>query len=87
MRIGGGREAFEAALTENDVQWRANVASTGRMNGYSFRDTGHVDAAGKPVGLKASDLDREAVLGRLPKDLVLRPVQVRVPPGRAQEVP
>lgn len=77
QRMGGGREHFEAALTEAGVQWRANVASTGRMNGYSFHAPGHNDAQGDPVWWKASDLDRSLSWGRLSKDLA--PCEVVVP--------
>ncbi|BDB63556.1 MULTISPECIES: relaxase/mobilization nuclease domain-containing protein [unclassified Rhodococcus (in: high G+C Gram-positive bacteria)] len=62
VSAGGGLEAFEAALTSNPVapvQVRRNEASTGRMNGYSFHLSGHVDAEGTPVWFSASQLDRK----------------------------
>lgn len=80
QRMGGGREHFEDALNEAGVQWRANVASTGRMNGYSFHAPGHVDAQGEPVWWKASELDRSLSWGRLSKALAAREVEVKVPP-------
>ncbi|WP_432537880.1 relaxase/mobilization nuclease domain-containing protein [Kineococcus arenarius] len=62
---GLGRETFEAALTEAGVQARANVASTGRVSGYSFALDGHQDAAGAPVWFKGSALGRELSWSRL----------------------
>ncbi|MDH6171027.1 hypothetical protein M2284_005334 [Rhodococcus sp. LBL1] len=61
IAAGQGAEAFEAALAANPitrVQMRRNVASTGRMNGYSFNLPGYNDAAGEPIWLPASKLDR-----------------------------
>lgn len=78
QRTGGGRERFEAALTDVGVQWRANIASTGRMNGYSFHVPGHVDAAGQALWWKASDLDRSLSWGKLSKALELAPVKTYV---------
>jgi len=57
LAAGRGRAAFEAELDLAGVAWRANVASTGRMNGYSFA-TAAVDKHGEPVWLAASKLDR-----------------------------
>jgi len=45
---GKGTDRFEAELDRLGVGWRKNVASTGRMNGYSFQSSG-TDAAGGPV--------------------------------------
>lgn len=56
---GLGREHFEALLAEQQVLFRANVASTGRMSGYSFGLPGHVNAQGEQVWFKASQLDKE----------------------------
>lgn len=55
---GLGREAFERALLTQGVDFRANVASTGRVSGYSFALLDHTDAQGAPVWWKASQLDR-----------------------------
>lgn len=78
VRVGGGVAEFEAALRENGVQFRANVASTGRVSGYSFHQPGHVDAKGEPIWLKASDLDRSLSWGKLSKALSSPPPQ-RIP--------
>ncbi|WP_432498667.1 relaxase/mobilization nuclease domain-containing protein [Kineococcus gypseus] len=55
---GAGREGFEAALQRAGVGYRANVAATGRISGYSFALPGHVDLAGEAVWFRASQLDR-----------------------------
>lgn len=62
---GLGRETFEAALTEAGVQARANVASTGRVSGYSFALQGYQDEAGAQVWFKGSALGRELSWTRL----------------------
>ncbi|MGH3799386.1 MAG: relaxase/mobilization nuclease domain-containing protein [Pseudonocardiaceae bacterium] len=72
IAAGQGIEAFEAALAANPitpVQVRRNVASTGRMNGYSFNLSGYVDAAGEPIWLPASKLDRRLSWSQLEKVL------------------
>jgi hypothetical protein len=51
---GLGRDAFEAGLTDFGVAFRANVASTGRMNGYSFTLEGWTDGTGAQVWVPAS---------------------------------
>jgi hypothetical protein len=56
---GGGRLAFEAALTEAGVNYRANIARNGRMNGYSFSVPGWVDADGAQVWSAASRVSRD----------------------------
>ncbi|WP_301851136.1 relaxase/mobilization nuclease domain-containing protein [Rhodococcus pyridinivorans] len=61
IAAGQGAEAFEQALAANPitrVQVRRNIAKTGRMNGYSFNLPGYTDAAGEPIWLPASKLDR-----------------------------
>ncbi|WP_432548403.1 relaxase/mobilization nuclease domain-containing protein [Kineococcus sp. SYSU DK004] len=55
---GAGREGFEAALERAGVGYRANVAATGRVSGYSFCLPGHLDPAGEAVWFRASQLDR-----------------------------
>lgn len=72
IAAGQGVEAFEAALAVNPitrVQVRRNVAKTGRMNGYSFNLPGYVDAAGEPIWLPASKLDRGLSWSQLEKTL------------------
>ncbi|RSS50085.1 relaxase/mobilization nuclease domain-containing protein [Streptomyces sp. WAC01280] len=56
---GLGRDAFESGLTDAGVAFRANVASTGRMNGYSFTLDGLVDGAGEPVWFPASKVAKD----------------------------
>lgn len=56
--VGGGREAFEAALDRAGIDHQANVASTGRVSGYRFHLPGHDDSAGEPVWFRASQLDK-----------------------------
>lgn len=60
---GMGREVFEQALTRAGVAYRANVASTGRVNGYRFSIS--QDAQGEPVWFKASQLDRSLSWNRV----------------------
>lgn len=55
---GQGRAAFEAQLDALQIDWQVNIASTGRVSGYSFRRPGHLDSGGGPVWWKASQLDR-----------------------------
>ncbi len=57
LAAGTGRVGFETELDRAGVSWRVNVASTGRVSGYSFT-TGEVDTAGAPVAFTASQLDR-----------------------------
>lgn len=63
LTAGRGRVGFEEALTALGVGWRANVASTGRMSGYSF--AWHQDKDGEPVWFKASALDKSLAWSRL----------------------
>ena len=72
IAAGQGVEAFEAAIEANPitrVQVRRNVAKTGRMNGYSFNLPGYTDAAGEPIWLPASKLDRGLSWSQLEKTL------------------
>ncbi|WP_380176997.1 relaxase/mobilization nuclease domain-containing protein (plasmid) [Kineococcus sp. DHX-1] len=55
---GTGRNGFEVALQRADVGYRANVAGSGRVSGYSFTLPGHVDKDGEAVWFRASQLDR-----------------------------
>ncbi|TXR51572.1 relaxase/mobilization nuclease domain-containing protein [Quadrisphaera setariae] len=56
---GRGREGFEEHLTRSGVLFRANVASTGRVSGYSYGLDGHVDAGGTQVFFKGSQLGKD----------------------------
>ncbi|MGW2866439.1 hypothetical protein ACWDD4_42455, partial [Streptomyces sp. NPDC001205] len=65
---GLGRDAFESGLADAGIEFRANVASTGRMNGYSFTLPGWTDPAGEQVWVTASKVARDlrwAELGRV----------------------
>ncbi|MGW2089709.1 relaxase/mobilization nuclease domain-containing protein [Streptomyces sp. NPDC001880] len=72
---GLGRDAFESGLEDAGVSFRANVASTGRMNGYSFSLPNWTDATGEQVWVPASKVARDlrwaqlkTVVGELPPD-------------------
>lgn len=52
------RGVYEARLRAHGVVFRANVASTGRMSGYSYGLAGHTDAAGEQVFFKGSQLGK-----------------------------
>jgi hypothetical protein len=72
IAAGRGVDAFEAVLASNPitkVQVRRNVASTGRMNGFSFNLPGYVDAGGKSIWLPASKLVRGLSWSQLEKVL------------------
>ncbi|TXR51561.1 hypothetical protein FMM08_22415 [Quadrisphaera setariae] len=56
---GKGREGFEEHLGRSGVLFRANVASTGRVSGYSYGLAGHVDAGGTQVFFKGSQLGKD----------------------------
>lgn len=58
LAAGTGRAGFEAELDRAGILYRANVASTGRVNGYSFADPNRLDSDGQPVWFTASKLDR-----------------------------
>ncbi|WP_411107774.1 relaxase/mobilization nuclease domain-containing protein [Streptomyces sp. cmx-4-9] len=93
---GGGRQAFEAALTAAGVEFRANTKA-GRMSGYSFSLPGWRDAADVQVWSSASKISRDlawgqlrSVLGqpdpRLAYALPARPAVVaQAPPATAQD--
>jgi len=65
---GKGTDRFEAELDRLGVGWRKNVASTGRMNGYSFQSSG-TDATGAPLWFPASKLDRALSWAQLSAEL------------------
>ncbi|MET9618897.1 relaxase/mobilization nuclease domain-containing protein [Kitasatospora indigofera] len=62
---GLGREAFEAELTARGIDHRANVASTGRMNGYSLSLPSWLDGDGVQIWVPASKAGRELAWGKL----------------------
>ena len=64
-----GRGGFEVALDHAGVLWRANVASTGRVSGYSFALPGDTDAQGEQIWFKASQLDKSLSWPKLRKVL------------------
>jgi len=84
---GLGRDRFEQALMRCGVEARANVASTGRVSGYSFRLVEHHNGAGEPVWFKASQLDRTLSWSSLGPRLgaPLPAVAVEVAPRRLLE--
>jgi hypothetical protein len=68
----GTRPGFESALAEVGVGFKANQASTGRMNGYSFSLTDWTDAQGEQVWVTASQLHKSLRWAQLDKDLDAR---------------
>ncbi|MFE3776132.1 relaxase/mobilization nuclease domain-containing protein [Streptomyces sp. NPDC059122] len=56
---GLGRDAFETGLADAGINFRANEASTGRMNGYSFTLPGWTDGAGAQVWVTASKVAKD----------------------------
>lgn len=58
-KSGGDRGRFEKELAKNGVQARANVASTGKVSGYSYALHGHTDPQGEKVWWKGSQLGKE----------------------------
>ncbi|MEU8765007.1 relaxase/mobilization nuclease domain-containing protein [Streptomyces sp. NPDC048659] len=83
---GLGRDAFESGLEDAGVTFRANVASTGRMNGYSFTLAGWVDGDGAPVWVAASKVAKELRWADLGKVLGDGPATPTVPDPRAELV-
>lgn len=69
---GKGVEGFHEHLNAAGVAWRVNMASTGRVSGYSFSRPGHLDQAGQPVWFKASQLDKSLSWRKL-EDMLTRP--------------
>ncbi|MFH9299466.1 relaxase/mobilization nuclease domain-containing protein [Streptomyces sp. NPDC017520] len=66
---GLGRAAFESGLADAGVHFRANEASTGRMNGYSFTLDGLVDGAGEQIWHTASKVAKDLKWAQL-KDVI-----------------
>ncbi|MQS18086.1 hypothetical protein F7Q99_39410 [Streptomyces kaniharaensis] len=79
---GTGREAFEAELRHLGVDFRANVASNGRMNGYSFSLPTWTDADGAQIWITASKAAKDLSWNRLKAVIEppLPPDQPPVPP-------
>lgn len=89
---GLGREAFESGLADAGVDFRANVASTGRMNGYSFSLPRWTDGTGAQIWVPASKVAKdlkwaqlEKVIGTLPP-AVIDPRAVSVAAARAKSI-
>ncbi|WP_051811933.1 hypothetical protein [Kitasatospora sp. MBT63] len=78
---GRGREVFERLLTEAGVNFKANQASTGRMNGYSFSLPTWVKPDGEQVWVTASKTGRDLAWAKLGP--VLEPPAVTAEPRRA----
>ncbi|MEE1784169.1 hypothetical protein PUR71_14865 [Streptomyces sp. SP17BM10] len=76
---GRGRAVFEQLLTEAGVEYRANVASTGRMNGYSFSLPSWTDAEGEQVWVTASKTAKDLAWQKLRP--VLDPPAEQAPPA------
>lgn len=85
-QTGGGRQMFEQTLTGFGVEYRANVARTGRMNGYSFHLPGYSDAAGGEVWMTASQLDRGLSWAKLAPVLAAPEVRVQAPEPPAKRL-
>ncbi len=60
---------FESKLSAAGIQFKANVATTGRMNGYSFSLPEWKDAAGEQIWIAASKVSRELRWKELSRDL------------------
>lgn len=65
----GTRKGFESKLTELGVKFKANQASTGKMNGYSFSLEGWSDAGGEQVWLQSSKIHKQLRWSQLEGDL------------------
>ncbi|MER6549559.1 relaxase/mobilization nuclease domain-containing protein [Streptomyces sp. NPDC001250] len=90
---GLGRDAFESGLADAGVGFRANVASTGRMNGYSFTLEGWTDGTGAQVWFPASKVAKDLrwaalhqVLGDPPTGQSADGPRVEVEVARSQDL-
>ncbi|MFF4927172.1 relaxase/mobilization nuclease domain-containing protein [Kitasatospora sp. NPDC001261] len=84
---GRGRPAFEAELTRRGIDFKANEASTGRMNGYSFSVPAWLDGDGQQVWITASKTARDLAWQKL-KPVLEPPAEAPAPaaePGRTVE--
>ena len=75
----GTRLDFERRAREHGVMLRANQASNGKMNGYSFSLEGWSDPAGEQVWLTASKVHRSLAWKQLDSALTARREQHRTP--------
>jgi hypothetical protein len=66
---GRGIPAWEREMQTRGVLYRANVATTGRISGYSVSLPGWTDAAGNQIWLRASQVDRRLSWNRIHKPL------------------
>lgn len=57
--VGGGRAAFERALGEAGVLWRARIGASGEVQGYSFSVGGWRDAAGEQIWVAAAKVAKD----------------------------
>ncbi|MFE0606624.1 relaxase/mobilization nuclease domain-containing protein [Streptomyces sp. NPDC058892] len=80
---GLGRAAFESGLADAGVDFRANLASTGRMNGYSFTLAGWTDGTGAQVWVPASKVGKDLRWAALGPVLGDGPATPRIPDPRA----
>ncbi|MFI2373210.1 relaxase/mobilization nuclease domain-containing protein [Streptomyces sp. NPDC018833] len=69
---GQGQVAFQHALDTMGVLWRANVASTGQMNGYSFTLAEWRDLEGMQIWVPASKVAKDLRWGELRSALAAR---------------
>ncbi|MCX4547251.1 relaxase/mobilization nuclease domain-containing protein [Streptomyces sp. NBC_01565] len=79
---GLGRAAFESGLADAGVDFRANVASTGRMNGYSFTLAGWTDGTDAQVWVPASKVAKDLRWAALGPVLGDGPATPRTPDPR-----
>ncbi|MFD5552033.1 relaxase/mobilization nuclease domain-containing protein [Streptomyces goshikiensis] len=79
---GLGREAFESGLEDAGVSFRANVASTARMNGYSFTLAGWTDGTDAQVWVPASKVAKDLRWAALGPVLGDGPATPRIPDPR-----
>lgn len=68
-RSGGSRAGFERELAAAGVRSRANVSTSGRMNGYSFTLDGWTDTTGAEVWLPASKVHKSLRWGDLSRQI------------------
>ena len=62
---GLGRETFEKVLDQQGIAYRANVASTGRVSGYSFAVPDKAKLPDKWVWFKASQLGKDLAWSKM----------------------
>ncbi|MCX5278427.1 relaxase/mobilization nuclease domain-containing protein [Streptomyces virginiae] len=79
---GLGRAAFESGLEDAGVSCRANVASTGLMNGYSFTLAGWTDGTDAQVWVPASKVAKDLRWAELHQVLGDGPATPRIPDPR-----